>query len=124
MIAVIASDTALERLDRPAVKAHAAGEVRVEVPAQQHLLVEPVDGKEVLTEHELEVARRIEADPLVAHRRLVEVQGWAETLDFGQCASRVRPRESLPHPLRKLEARQSVEPIGEGAAHLAEAVAL
>ena len=124
VIAVVASDTAFERLDRSAVKKHATAQIRVDVPPQQHLLVEPVDRDEVFTEHELKVSRRVEADPFVTQRRLVEVQGWAETPDFGQCPLGVRPWESLPEPLGKLETRQPVVSIGELSAHLAEAGAV
>ena len=124
VIAVVSGDAAFERLDRPAVQAHAAAEVRVDVPAQQHLFVEPIDGEEVVAEHELEVARRIEADPLVTQGRLVEVQGWAETLDLGQRSQGVRPWQTFPDPFRELEAGQAVVPIGEVAAHLAQAFAV
>src|SRR4051794_17017826 len=84
VVAVIAGDGVVKRLDRPAAKEHAAAQVRVDVPTKQHLLVTPVDGKEVLTKRELEIAGLVETDPLAGQRWLIEVQGGTETLDLLQ----------------------------------------
>ena len=69
VVAVVAGDRLLEALDRAAVEMQAAAEVRVDVPAQEHPLVEPVDRDEVVPEAQLEVTRRVEPHPLVAQRR-------------------------------------------------------
>jgi len=42
------------------------------VVAEDHLLVEPVDRKEVVAQDELEITRRVETDPLAAQGRLIQ----------------------------------------------------
>ena len=48
VVAVVSGDRLLEALDRAAVEMQPPAEVRVDVPAQEHPLVEPVDRDEVV----------------------------------------------------------------------------
>ena len=49
-------------------------EIGVDVPTEQHVLVEPLDRVEVPPETELEIPRRVKSDPLVRERHLVEME--------------------------------------------------
>ena len=76
VIAVIAGEP-IEALDRASVESQSLAEVRVDMPAEQHFFVEPVDREEVRAEAELEVARCVEPDPVVAERVLIEPEARA-----------------------------------------------
>ena len=70
---------------------------------------------------QLEITRRVEADPLEAQRRLVQAQARAQALDLRHRPTGIAPRQPLPEPFRKFESRQSVVPVRELAADLAQA---
>ena len=70
------------------------------MPPEQHLLVEPVDREEVLTEAELEIARRVEPDPFVVERRLVEAEARSEVLELGHRALGDRFAAVVPRATR------------------------
>ena len=100
VVAVVPGEALSEALDRAAVEEHPPAQVRVDVIAEQHLLVEPVDRQEVLAKDQLKIAGRIEADPLVAHRRLVQTQARAEALDLGHRATAGRSSAAVPRATR------------------------
>ena len=72
VVAVVPGEAVADALDRAAAEQHPPAQVRVDVVAEQHLLIECVDRQEVVAKDQLEVAGRVEADPLVAHCRLVQ----------------------------------------------------
>jgi hypothetical protein len=74
------------------------------VVTEEHLLVESVDRQEVLAQDQLKVAGRIETDPLMADRRLVQPQGRAQALELSHRLAGITPRQPFPEPLRELEA--------------------
>ena len=105
VVAVVPGEALAKALDRAAMEEHPPAQVRVDVIAEQHLLVEPIDRQEVLAKDQLEIAGRIEADPLVAHGRLVQSEARAEALDLRHRAERIAPRQPFPEPLGELESR-------------------
>ena len=122
VVAVVPGEALSKALDRAAVEEHPPAQVRVDVIAEQHLLVEPVDCQEVLAKDQLKIAGRIETDPLVAHGRLVQPQARAEALDLCHRAARIAPRQPFPEPLGELEPGQAVEPVGKVSADRAQAL--
>src|SRR5262249_9740358 len=62
MIAVIAKHAVHNVIDADIDQIEALGDVRIDVPSKQHLLVEAVDAPQIGAEDELEIARPVVFD--------------------------------------------------------------
>ena len=95
------------------------------MPAQDHVLVEAVDGEHVLAQRRLEVAQRVVLHRHVVVDDLVEMEADRPVAQLGEVAHRIAAVERrLPQHFGNLEARHLVEAVGHRAQNVAQQFAL
>src|SRR5262249_29824180 len=102
-IAMIAVHFVAEISDFSVDEPHPFGDVGIDVPAEQHLLVKAVVLDHVLALEKLEVARTVIANDIAAENDLIEVQIPSPSADGVDDFSRLLTVQTFPQRFRKFD---------------------
>jgi hypothetical protein len=113
VVAMISIDMVQQIADLSMQQIQSLGNIRVDMPAEEHVLIEAVNPKDIFALDKLKIARAIKPDVRYAKDNLIKMPLPRPIPYRVKCAGHIFPIECLPQSLRYLEPRQVIEARGQ-----------